>query len=632
MPRFTFTNSTIQQQYHHQHQHQHRLKEDASTPLVRGGAQVNRSDSFHHHHHHHSPYDASSFNFKRILHMSSRSTLDPAADPSNYASQKSLFLGKTIGSPLPAGGGSGSGNVSSGSFFKSPQRAVSPESPVNLLRERSFYRELRSSRSSTTRKSLNLSSASQVSSPDELKFKRVIDTYRQSKHSLFTLVQNEVSSESVARLDELEAKELLRIMPSARESEQQTGQSLEQLSDDYKQMHNKLSKLIHGDKPKGTHVLLHDGSTSRHSLARGSVLFFRMERKNLQLGILRIVAKQEDGDAKLYASATFEFPNYANNSLKHASMVGETCYFYFHPDEPKARTVYLSVEALKTTLFSIQVKFVRTVDQVKRVETRELAASQTQQQAELELIQQLKGDTAAGALFKAFMQGKLDEGARQEVLQNALRVRLEKQKMLSSLKSKVRDDLLNSHYAVKWQRKKEYFDKQRYRSEVAKSRRQELLHLDRKHKVALMNKSEIYRYLRNLEGLKLRRKKMAQFFARVWSASSIQMRVMGFVTRKFEVGSMHVGGAQRNDPRLQRAHGCSHHPDLLPGAPETQHEQDGAALDPRAHQQQTGHALPGAPGGRPGAAQGGAHVRQVHRRHAAHRAADEQNREVRDEQ
>ena len=47
-------------------------------------------------------------------------------------------------------------------------------------------------------------------SEDELRYKRVLDTYRSSKHSLFTLVQNEVCRDSVDQLDLLEVNEMRR--------------------------------------------------------------------------------------------------------------------------------------------------------------------------------------------------------------------------------------------------------------------------------------------------------------------------------------------------------------------------------------------------------------------------------------
>ena len=88
--------------------------------------------------------------------------------------------------------------------------------------------------------------------------------------------------------------------------------------------------------------------------------------------------------------------------------------------------------------------------------------------------------------------------------------------MMAQLNRKVRRDLYNSQYGVKWQRKKEFFDKQRMRSELAKRKKGELLQLDRKRKVALVNKSEIYRYLKNQEMKRMRKLKQAEFFIKVW--------------------------------------------------------------------------------------------------------------------
>ena len=86
-------------------------------------------------------------------------------------------------------------------------------------------------------------------------------------------------------------------------------------------MHNKLNKILNGDRAEGEHILLADGASGRYTVAKGNSLFFKVERRNQQLGLLRVIAKMEDGDARLYASSIFEYPNYANNALKHSSMV-----------------------------------------------------------------------------------------------------------------------------------------------------------------------------------------------------------------------------------------------------------------------------------------------------------------------
>ena len=66
-------------------------------------------------------------------------------------------------------------------------RGESPQpSPAALLRDASFYRELMSSRGSCRKKSSI--GRSDYLSEDELRYKRVLDTYRSSKHSLFTIV------------------------------------------------------------------------------------------------------------------------------------------------------------------------------------------------------------------------------------------------------------------------------------------------------------------------------------------------------------------------------------------------------------------------------------------------------------
>ena len=94
---------------------------------------------------------------------------------------------------------------------------------------------------------------------------------------------------------------------------------------------------------------------------------------------------------------------------------------------------------------------------------------------------------------------------------------------MRELNRKVRQDLYHSHYGIKWQRKKEYFEKQRYRSEQAKIRKGELLQVERKRKVALVNKSEIYRYLKHQEMKRLRKLKQAEFFIRAWVGAERQM-------------------------------------------------------------------------------------------------------------
>lgn len=106
--------------------------------------------------------------------------------------------------------------------------------------------------------------------------------------------------------------------------EEETAKSLQKLNGEYKEMHNKLNRILNGDRAEGAtsgHILLADGATGRFSVQKGSSLFFKVERRNMQLGILRVIAKMDGGEAKLYASCLFEFPNYANNALKHSSMV-----------------------------------------------------------------------------------------------------------------------------------------------------------------------------------------------------------------------------------------------------------------------------------------------------------------------
>lgn len=56
-------------------------------------------------------------------------------------------------------------------------------------------------------------------------------------------------------------------------------------------MHNKLNKILNGDRVDGEHILLPDGSSGRYTVGKGSSLFFKVERRNQQLGILRVIAK-----------------------------------------------------------------------------------------------------------------------------------------------------------------------------------------------------------------------------------------------------------------------------------------------------------------------------------------------------
>ncbi len=177
-------------------------------------------------------------------------------------------------------------------------------------------------------------------------------------------------------------------------------------------------------------------------MARESSIFFKIERKNFQLGILKIVAKKDEGDARLYASEIFEYPNYANNGLRHSSMVGETCYLFV--EDEKAKLIFLSVEASKRTSFQIHVKFVKQVDSLKKAAAAAETAHNNTQPSEKELLAAIRRDSASGNLFKAFMSGKLDEQARQEVLTTAKQVRAEKHKRHESLKRRVFSELEES--------------------------------------------------------------------------------------------------------------------------------------------------------------------------------------------
>ena len=189
---------------------------------------------------------------------------------------------------------------------------------------------------------------------EELKHRTVLESYRQSKHSLFTLVQNELSKHSMEQIDDLD---LQRRLGDPSQDEEDTTQSLIRLNGEYKQMQNQLNKLINGGQH---HTSLHDGATVRFVVERNNCLFLKVERKNPLNTALRVVAKLDYGEARLYASAVFEFPNYANNGLKTSNLGGEP--FYFHPEDKKTKCVYLSIEAGKKSAIVLQAKFVRLAD------------------------------------------------------------------------------------------------------------------------------------------------------------------------------------------------------------------------------------------------------------------------------
>ncbi len=70
---------------------------------------------------------------------------------------------------------------------------------------------------------------------------------------------------------------------------------------------------------------------------------------------------------------------------------------------------------------------------------------------------------------------------------------------------------------------------------MARRKKEEILLVERKHKVALMNKSEIYRYLKNEEAKKVRNKAKALFFAHTWISALTQAKFLAHVKSEFEV-------------------------------------------------------------------------------------------------
>lgn len=87
----------------------------------------------------------------------------------------------------------------------------------------------------------------------------------------------------------------------------ETERSLVKLNGEYKKMQNQLNRLINGDHLRGglNHLSLHDGTTGRYVIERNACSFFKAERKNPQLSVLRVVAKIDYGEAKIYGSSVF---------------------------------------------------------------------------------------------------------------------------------------------------------------------------------------------------------------------------------------------------------------------------------------------------------------------------------------
>ncbi len=187
------------------------------------------------------------------------------------------------------------------------------------------------------------------------------------------------------------------------------------------------------------------------------------------------------------------------------------------------------MEAIKKTAIVLNVKFVK--ENSKKFDANvSMISNQT---PEVEGAAQAGKKENAGDVFKAFMQGKLDDQARMEVLAKAKQLRLEKMQMMTSLKDKLEEDLHFAKESNRAQKMKNYFERQRLKSELARRKRAENLAIERKHKVALMNKMEITKYLRKEENLRLLKLKRSEYFTRQWVGAAYMASGLSYIRNVF---------------------------------------------------------------------------------------------------
>ena len=81
-----------------------------------------------------------------------------------------------------------------------------------------------------------------------------------------------------------------------------------------------------------------------------------------------------------------------------------------------------------------------------------------------------------------------------------------------------------------------YFEKERLKSEMVRRKKEEIMTCERKHKVALMKKIEITRYLRMEENKRLMKLKRAEYFTRKWAGAVQTCAALDFIKIRFQVG------------------------------------------------------------------------------------------------
>ena len=64
-----------------------------------------------------------------------------------------------------------------------------------------------------------------------------------------------------------------------------------------------------------------------------------------------------------------------------------------------------------------------------------------------------------------------------------------------------------------------YFQKERLKSEMVRRKKEQIMTSDRKHKVALMKKIEIMRYLKMEENKRVMKLKRAEYLTRKWAGA-----------------------------------------------------------------------------------------------------------------